>query len=311
MRTFVDANPSLFFKKNDPEDVRLGEFVKNKLQTKPSLTILGYPDDEGILRNGGRPGAALAPDTIRKYFYKMTPSPFAKATMPLIDLGNLNVAEISEIEDRHTQVETELKKLFKNNHKLLTFGGGHDYGYPDGSAFVESFKNPLVINFDAHFDVRPLDHGITSGTPFFRLLEKKAKFDFVEVGIQSQCASRHHYDYLKKKKAEVLSFDDFLTSKKTFSEWALKQLSKYLKKSRPTFLSLDIDVFSSAFAPGASQSWPIGVDPAEFIKLLDLLYRKLDIRMLGIYEVSPPLDIDDRTSKLAAQIAYHFWTLHV
>ncbi len=311
MRTFVDANPSLFFKKNDPEDLRLGEIVQTELETKPALAILGYPDDDGIVKNGGRPGAALAPDTIRKYFYKMTPPPFSKPKLPLVDLGNLNISEISSLEDRHEKAEVELKKIFKNKHKILSFGGGHDYGYPDGSAFIESFKNPLVINFDAHFDVRPLDRGITSGTPFFRLLEKKIKFDFVEAGIQSQCASRHHYDYLKKKKAEVLSFDDLMNSKKSFSEWVIKRLSKYLKKSRPTFLSLDIDVFSSVFAPGASQSWPIGVDPAEFIKLLDLLHKKLDIRMLGIYEVSPPLDIDDRTSKLAAQIAHHFWTLHV
>ena len=89
------------------------------------------------------------------------------------------------------------------------------------------------------------------------------------------------------KATPIYSFDDFQKSGKPFSEWAVKKLSKYLKKSRPTFLSLDIDVFSSLFAPGASQSWPMGIDPTEFIKLLDVLDKKLDVRMLGIYEVSP------------------------
>jgi len=311
MRTFVDVNPTLFFKKNDPEDVRLGEIVLHELTDKPGLVLLGYPDDDGIVRNGGRPGAKLAPDSIRKYFYKMTPPPFSKPKFQLIDHGNLNVGEISDLGSRHELAEMELKNIFKKKHTVVTLGGGHDYGYPDGAAFVESFKNPLVINFDAHFDVRPMDRGITSGTPFFRLLEKGLKFDFVEVGIQSQCASRHHFEYLKKKKATVLSFDDYIESGKTFSAWAIKKLSKHIKKSRPTFISLDIDMFNSTSAPGASQSWPIGVDPTEFIRLFDFLNSKLDIRLLGIYEVSPALDIDDRTSKLAAQILHHFWKTHV
>ena len=145
MRTFVDANPSLFFKKNDPRDIRLGEIVQKQLSSKPSLAIVGYPDDEGITRNGGRPGAKLAPDTIRKYFYKMTPPPFSKSPMPIVDLGNININEMPDIEVRHVKAEAELKKVLKAKHTVLSFGGGHDYGYPDGSAFLETFKNPLII----------------------------------------------------------------------------------------------------------------------------------------------------------------------
>jgi formiminoglutamase len=46
--------------------------------------------------------------------------------------------------------------------------------------------------------------------------------------------------------------------------------------------------------------------PSDFFPLFDLLIRRLDVRALGIYETSPPLDQDDRTSKLAALIAHRF-----
>ncbi|MEK7355711.1 MAG: arginase family protein, partial [Bdellovibrionota bacterium] len=62
----------------------------------------------------------------------------------------------------------------------------------------------------------------------------------------------------------------------------------------------------SAVAPGCSQSWATGLMPREFFATFELIVTRLDVRALGLYEVSPPLDQDDRTSKLAAQIAHHY-----
>jgi formiminoglutamase len=72
-----EANdPAIFFSKNDPQDIRLGDLAKAASFNSPinsDLSIWGYPDDEGIFLNGGRPGAHKAPEQIRKFFYKMTP----------------------------------------------------------------------------------------------------------------------------------------------------------------------------------------------------------------------------------------------
>ena len=57
---------------------------------------------------------------------------------------------------------------------------------------------------------------------------------------------------------------------------------------------------------GCSQSWPTGFTPNELLPLFDLIYKNTDVRVLGLYEVSPPLDQDGRTAKLAAQIIYQF-----
>ena len=71
-------------------------------------------------------------------------------------------------------------------------------------------------------------------------------------------------------------------------------------------MSVDIDGFSSQYAPGCSQSWPIGIDPVSFFKMFSYLMERFEVRVLGIYEVAPPLDLGPLTSRLAGLIAYKY-----
>lgn len=307
--SFVPCSSDLFFKSTKTQDPRLGEFV-NKKETstdKHRYVIAGYPDDEGIKINGGRLGAQQAPDTIRKYFYKTTPTT-AQPTYSLLDVGNLKIS--GSVEQRHLAVQTEVAKHLQPNTTWIGLGGGHDYGYPDGAGFLMSCQNhknkPLVINFDAHLDVRSTEQGFSSGTPFYRLLSDDSlpAFDFVEVGIQRQCNSPHHVEWLQQKTPHIYFWDDLLMEN-SWWQTLYSRLAPLLIQKRPTYLSIDIDGFSNAWAPGCSQSWATGFDPEGFIALLSLLKKRLEIRCVGIYEVSPPLDTDDRTSKLAALLLHH------
>lgn len=313
MAIFNPASKDLFFKSTKINDQRLGDLVFQSEFASNGKTffIAGYPDDEGIFINGGRPGAAKAPDAIRKYLYKMTPSAWSAEDVQLVDQGNLEV--VSPLAERHSQLKTAIAKTLQQSPKnfWIGLGGGHDYGYPDGAGFLESTKSskhkPLVINFDAHLDVRPVDQGLSSGTPFYRLLTDKdlPPFDFIEIGLQAQCNSPQHLQWLHDHGGYAIGFDE-LNSQLNWVEAVLERLAPFILSPRPTYLSVDIDAFSSAYAPGCSQSWSTGLIPNEFMNLLKILKKRLDVRVLGIYEVSPPLDIDDRTSKLAAQIIHSF-----
>jgi formiminoglutamase len=307
----------LFFSKQDPDDQRLGDVVKaaepaviaKHLETKNfrHFTIAGYPDDEGIRLNGGRPGASEAPKAIRKYLYKMTPALNEPSDFALWDLGDVDPAKAA-LADRHDSGSLAHEAVLASGGRWISFGGGHDYGFSDANGFLKWAKTqkqrPLVINFDAHFDVRPTSKGLSSGTPFFRMLETYPELDFAEIGIQSQCNSKKHLEWLTQRGGRVLMMEDLEASGESMVTATLRLLDDWLLKPRPTFLSVDIDAFSSAVAPGCSQSWANGFMPQEFFPLFDLLLKRCDVRSLGIYEVSPSLDQDDRTSKLAALIAH-------
>lgn len=310
--SFSPCSQDLFFKSTKPNDPRLGECVTTTLEHAPAIhssyVIAGYPDDEGIKINGGRPGAASAPDAIRRPLYKMTSPAWLQKEFSLIDLGNLT--SLASLADRHTTAADAAYSTLTQGHHWIGLGGGHDYAYADGSGFLRTFPKakykPLIINFDAHLDVRDTSQGLSSGTPFYRLLTDfpENSFDFIEIGIQAQCNSTAHYNWALSKNTTIITYDDLLHAPLT--ETVLERIAEHLVHKRPTYLSVDIDAFSSAYAPGCSQSWATGLEPYGFFSLFDILLRRLDVRALGVYEVSPPLDTDDRTSKLAAQIVHRF-----
>lgn len=284
---------------SDPADPRILSKIVSSVE-QADCVLVGYPDDEGIKLNGGRIGAALAPDEIRKVFFKMTTGSVSGS---LFDGGNLGLE--LPLEERHRAAQKANESFYAAKKFVMSIGGGHDYGYPDTQAFLSAFKNsklkPVVINFDAHLDVRPLKNGLTSGTPFYRMLSANPKAcHFFEVGIQDQCNSRSHIEWCESQSGKIISLQEI--KKKGLLSVLKKELHKL--KGHPCFISVDIDAFSSAYAPGCSQSWPTGLHPDEFFIAFDFLFQHFNVKGLGIYEVSPPLDVQPLTSRLAALILY-------
>lgn len=304
MSDFSATDSKLFFSKNDPLDPRLGDLVKTKAEGA-DIVIVGYPDDEGIGINGGRMGAAQAPREIRHWLYRTTPHP-RRPIKTFADLGDLNIA--SDVAKRHENACEMVRDLLKQNLQVLALGGGNDYAYADGMAFLETYKGkkPLIVNIDAHLDVRDTSRGLSSGTPFYRLLESSVDFEFIELGAQSQCNSAHHWDYVEKKGGKVVAFDELIESGLPLSETVTQILGDSLLRKRPTYLALDIDCMAWPYAMGSSAAWPIGFQPQALWSLLQLMIKRLDVRVFGIYEVSPPLDTGSGTAKLAAQFAHGF-----
>ena len=316
---FFPTPIELFFTKNDSSDLRLGDIFKN-YHTESShddFMIFGYPDDEGIRLNGGRVGSASAPLLVRQFLYKMTlPQVYFSSEVKnnsfknkkFQDYGNLEIS--NDLYTRHETAKKALTSTFSKKTKVITFGGGHDYGYPDGAAFIKNYfkataKKPLIINFDAHLDVRPSTQNLNSGTPFYRLLtEFKDQFNLLEIGLQPQCNSVNHWAWAHEQGAQTISLEQIETQ-----GWDIVLKNKFITEvdiSTPVLISFDIDALAAYEAGGCSQAWATGLKVADCLKFLNTLYKKADVRGIGIYEVSPPLDRDFQTSKTAALLAYNF-----
>src|SRR5687768_11474082 len=190
-------NRELFFTRNDRHDPRLGEIVFSDPEhyKDSDIVVLGCPQDEGVRRNNGREGAALAPDAIRTQFYRLTPF---NIRHHIFDLGNINLGgSLEETHDTHIAV---VKQLLDDGKRVIVLGGGNDISYPDGRAMSEAFgaKWWIGVNIDSHLDVRE-DNPRNSGTPYRQLLEEKLLLPdyFFEVGFQTHFCSPVYYKYIR------------------------------------------------------------------------------------------------------------------
>jgi len=302
-------NDDLFFKKNDANDVRVGEIVSSKIKDYKAaeIIILGCPQDEGVRRNGGRIGAALAPDAIRTQFYKL--SNFG-IKAKIFDVGDTVIQNtLEETHEIHTAI---VKQILKDGKILIILGGGNDLSYADGRAMAEifGFENWLAINIDAHFDVRA-DVPRNSGTPYRQLLEENLlkPQNFCEFGWQKQSNSPVYFNYLGGRGVSLISLEtirktinqdgfSFYSFIKTSLGFAAEHTSKKL------FFGFDADSIRAADAPGVSAPSPIGLTAEEFIEMAYFAGENPQTKIIEFTEVNPKFDIDNRTAKLVA-IAMH------
>ena len=299
---------SLFFRKNDRNDVRLGEIISAREEdyAAAEIVIIGCPQDEGVIRNNGREGARLAPDAIRREFYKLTP--FGIKTK-IFDFGNTIIKDtLEETHDAHCRIVTQ---ILNDGKKIIALGGGNDLSYPDGCAMSEVFgkSNWIAINIDAHFDVRA-DLTRNSGTPYRQLLEEKLlKPDyFYEIGFQPQLASPVYHRYLQNLGVNIISLDQ-LRSRET-ADLEIRELirQKFISHSSSlsTFFGFDMDAVRSSEAPGVSAPNPFGLRAGEFLTLVQFAAKLSNTKIIEFTEVNPNFDIDNRTAKLVAVGMHRF-----
>lgn len=303
--------PRLFFTKNDPADPRMGDIISrdpNIIPESASVVLIGVPQDIGVQRNGGRAGAAAAPDAIRAMLYRLTPFDIASGrSIPdgfLHDLGNIRVD--GELEEIHERLAEVVALLCRAGLIPLVLGGGHDTTYAAASGAYAAHGPLGMINLDAHLDVRPPNPLRNSGTSFRMLIEegKLAPESFVEFGIQSFANAAAHAEWLTGMGGRIMTLDGirergFTESLRTAYEIASAGVTR-------CYGTLDIDGVRGAEAPGVSAVMPDGFSAAHLLATARLLGSRPAIAALDIVEMNPRFDIDDITAKLAAHAALRF-----
>lgn len=308
--TRPDGN--LFYRKNDLNDIRLGEVISSdeKDYEAARVVILGCPQDEGVSRNGGRTGAALAPAAIRKQFYKMTPFGIK---VKVFDLGDINPG--GSLEDTHDTHEQVVKQLLKDRKQVIVLGGGNDISYPDGKAMSDTFGPEwwIAINIDSHLDVRA-DQPRNSGTPYRQLLEEELLLPayFYEVAYQTHFASPVYYSYIRDLGVNRISLELLRSREAADIEIKEQVREKFINHSASlnTFFGFDMDAVRSSDAPGTSAPSPLGLRAGEFITLVKYAASLANTKIIEFSEVNPNFDIDDRTTKLVA-IGMHRFCSHL
>jgi formimidoylglutamase len=282
--------------------------------------LVGIPDHEAVIPVGGRIGAARGPESFRKVFKKL------RGRQPiqerLIDLGDVPGLD-ADISANHEKAARLVREAHRRAHRSLVVGGSHDHGFsqlqgvsrwlsetgqaPNTTPSSERAAPRLgCINIDAHLDVRKPSPTITSGSPFFLALESGilAPSLFVEFGIQSHCNGPELWTYAETKGLRIIPFEETRWGK-SVSLFA-DELKRLADSCDAIVLSLDLDSAAQAFAPGVSAPQAEGFTSSELVAMAELAARNPKVVSLGIFELNPEHDVDSRTARLAATVAYHW-----
>lgn len=270
------------------------------------IAILGYACDEGVRRNIGRVGTQQGPKVLRERLAKL---PIHFESKIVADFGDIICID-EDMESCQGAFSKIISKLISENIFPIAIGGGHDMAYPHFMGIRNVIKNTPknkigIINFDAHFDLRPVEFKANSGTPFNQIISELDKnnenVEYFAIGIQQQSNTKELFDIAKNKNISyAINYD--CESSKTELEALKERLKPFIAKNDYLYITIDMDGFSSAYAPGVSAPSPLGFTPYFVFKLLSFLFESKKVISCDIAELNPTFDNDGITSILAAKI---------
>lgn len=269
----------------------------------PGIALLGFASDEGVRRNHGRVGAAEGPAALRKMLSNLP----ALDDTPLYDAGTVACAD-GDLEAAQQRYAQTMATLLDAGHFAVGLGGGHEIAFAtwQGLALHLREKRPRVaiVNIDAHFDLRKQAQA-SSGTPFLQAIEHAHSMGlpltYLVYGISRAANTRVLFDTADALGVHYVC-DDALGVLDLPARIA--ELQAKLAEVDLVYLTIDIDGLPHAMAPGVSAPAARGV-PMDIVEpLLDAVAATGKLAVMDVAELSPPLDRDNVTARVAARLIH-------
>lgn len=216
------------------------------------------------------------------------------ATLPAVDVKGAYPAQV------HERIVAAASPVIESGKFLIGFGGEHSVTSGLFRAARQKHRALSVLQIDAHLDLR-YEY---DGTPFShasvmrRVVEMGA--EIVPVGIRNVCA----------EEAKFLQNGDITPIYARDCHGNTKWQNRVLKHLGDTvYVTIDIDGFDPAYAPGTGTPEPGGLDWYGVTGLLRRVFAEKRVVAADIVEVIP-IDGQAVTQFLAARLAYKMICYH-
>ena len=227
-------------REDDAQLERLHQLVKLvDWSNLPSLTFpentiafIGFSCDEGVKRNHGRQGAKDGPDALR---HALSNYPLHDKALErsYIDLGNV-IGVPNELAKSQAALGALINDAIEKNCFPIVLGGGHETAWGHYQGLAPSLKEEsfAIVNFDAHFDMRPVlkDGEGSSGTAFLQIAHERDKqhlpFNYYCLGIQKSANTQSLFQTAKNRDVHYITCDEIYD----FPHQADKFIREVIKK---------------------------------------------------------------------------------
>ncbi len=179
-------------------------------------------------------------------------------------------------------------------------GGDHAVTVPVAEALAVLDRPIHIIQLDAHPDLYPIYEGsVTShACVAARLLEMPHVASVTQYGIRTENAvqadfARRHTGRLRQFHARSLG--------------AALEFPSHIPRGAPVYITLDLDAFDPAFAPGVSHPVPGGLSPRAVLNFLQ--FAPWSLVGMDVVELNPDADVQQLTAILAARCLHESMAL--
>lgn len=273
--------------------------------TERTFALLGFACDIGVKRHQGRSGAAQGPDMIRRALATLT---WHRKPAPVIyDVGDIfcNTEELEQSQEALAEVIALLKQ--KNIYPLVMGGGnettwGHYLGLMKSNAKLDIG----IVNIDACLGLEDLLEGNRhhAGSPFWQIAQdrkkRKLNFEYAVLGVQSSSNTTFLLERAEALNTTLIKAETWQQEK----EKSEVVLSHFLQCQDRVLLTICLDAFNSAFAPGVSLPQSLGIYPDTIIPLIRKIAESKKLFALEVVGLNPFYDVDQRTARLSANFIY-------
>ncbi|MDD8031653.1 MAG: agmatinase [Acidobacteriota bacterium] len=266
-----------------------GGALKNLAQVKNyNLVIIGVPFDE---KSSYQRGAAGGPAAIRRASTGKCYNPDTELGVDLaedsvlVDLGDVDTA--GDPLRTFSSLEESITQVLSTGAVPIILGGDHSITYPAVRAVARKYQPLDLLHLDAHPDMYQELYGdrLSHACPMARILEDGLIKNLVQIGIRSTTPEiKAMTEKYKVKTIEAKDFPEKLQ----------------LEFTNPLYLSLDLDVFDPAFAPGVSHLEPGGLTSRQVLDLIHSLRAR--IVAFDLVELNPSHDLAGITAALAFKL---------
>ena len=251
------------------------------------IHLVGVPTDihSSFLR-----GAAMAPARIRSLLFSDHSNLASERGAEIhdgIDLVDEGDLALNEAAGDDAIIRGAISAIVAAGGIPLALGGDHMISFPIVAA-IAAARGPVdILHFDAHpdlyddFDGDPLSHA----SPFARIMEAGHARRLVQVGIRT--LNRHCREQAERFGVEIIEA-------RAFRPGCIPSFAG------PLYVSIDMDGFDPAFAPGVSHVEPGGLSARDVIDAL--LAIQTPVCGADIVELNPSRDVNDMTGSLAAKL---------
>lgn len=288
---------------NDRHEIRVNNWIEVWDWTSPlDVGIITVPFSKTSILPNGAHAAANALRDAWAIFTTYTPDYD-------VDLSSLRVRELGDVSTPIIDIQQGLRNIEDCLHACMTqpeqffpvmIGGDHAITAPAVRAYCRAHPDQQVglIHFDAHNDVRVMDHGPTNGTPIRGVLESGIRVrgeNLVQFGIHGFMNASYYKRWVEGQGGTIYTARAIRQA--GIEPMVASALEIAGRGTDAIYVTVDIDVLEVGYAPGTAAATADGLSPIDLLEALFILGQDQRVAAIDFVELDPYRDVAEITTR--------------